>query len=89
MERIKKWIKGFFKGAFKDILFESLEREARDYEEIVLTLLFLNFAGLENPLFFYVLELLPYLEIDENLLRRILEKEERLPILFSRFEGWA
>lgn len=89
MENLKKWIKGFFKGAFEDTLFDALEREARDYEEIMVTLLLLHFAGLENPLYFYMLELLPYLEIDEYVLRRILEKEEKLPVLFSRFEGWA
>ena len=89
MGKLKEWIEGFFKGAFEDTLFDALEKEARDYEEIMVTLLLLHFTGLENPLYFYMLELLTYLEIDEYVLRRILEKEEKLPVLFSRFEGWA
>lgn len=89
MGNLKDWIKGFFKGAFEDTLFEALEREVKDYEEIMVTLILLHFAGLENPLYFYMLELLPYMGINEKSLRRILEKEERLPVLFSRYEGWA
>ncbi len=86
---IKEWIKGFFKGTFGDILFGDLERETKEREEILLTLLLLHFAGLENPLYFYLLEVLPYLKIDENFMRRIIAKEELLPVLFSRYEGWA
>ncbi|MCD6454884.1 MAG: hypothetical protein J7L62_06250 [Candidatus Aminicenantes bacterium] len=89
MEKIKEWLKGFLKGAFEDTLFESLEKEATETQEMLLTLLFLNFAGLENPFSFYLFELLPYMEINEHFLRRMLFKEERLPVLFSRFEGWA
>jgi len=42
-------------------------------------------GAFEDTLF----ELLPYMEINEHFLRRMLFKEERLPVLFSRFEGWA
>ncbi|GEM_PF-3588085 len=89
MEKIKKWLLGFFKGAFGDILFANLEREARETEEVLLTLLLLQFSGLDNPFAFYTMELLPFMRITENSLKRIVAKEERLGYLLSRFEGWA
>ncbi len=89
MEKIKTWLRNFLKGALEDILYENLEREAAETEEILLTLILLQFSGLENPFSFYGLELLPFLKVNEASLRRLVMKEERLGILFSRFEGWA
>ncbi len=86
---LKEWVYGFFKGAFGDILFGALEREAEEIREVVLVLVLLQFSGLENPFSFYALELLPFMEITPFSLRRLLMKEERLGVLFSRFEGWA
>lgn len=84
-----KWVKLFFKGAFKDTLFEPLEKDLREREETLLLLLFLHFSGMENPFGFFSLELLPYFEIKPGFLKRFVEKEELLSKLFARFDAWA
>ena len=58
-------------------------------EELLLLLLNLHMAGFENPFGFFSLQLLPYMDIKENLLARLAAKEELLFNLMARFEGWA
>ncbi len=87
--RLLEFLRHFLRGAFRDTLFEGLEREAFEMEETLLLLLNLHMAGLENPFGFFSLQLLPYMDLRENLLARLAAKEELLFKLMARFEGWA
>ena len=87
--KLTDFIRHFIKGAFRDTLFEGLEREADEMEELLLLLVNLHMAGFENPFGYFSLQLLPYLDLRENLLARIVAKEGILFNLMARFEGWA
>jgi hypothetical protein len=61
MKSFKEFIKLFFKGAIVDNATDKINTVAKTYDDTFLTLVFSDRIGIPNPLYYYYIELLPYL----------------------------
>ncbi len=61
MKRIKEFMKLFFKGAVTDNATDKIDAFAKIYNDMFLTSVFSDKIGIPNPLYYYYVELLPYL----------------------------
>jgi len=63
MKRTKlvEFLKLFLKGAIADNATDKIDSVAKTTEDIFLTLIFSEKIGIPNPLYYYYVELIPYL----------------------------
>ena len=60
MKRLVDFVRLFFKGALGDP-FEKVEYRERVLNDQLLTVIFSDRLGIPNPMYYYLVELLPYL----------------------------
>ncbi|ADY73661.1 hypothetical protein Dester_1023 [Desulfurobacterium thermolithotrophum DSM 11699] len=66
----------FFKGAFVDSSTDKLEVKARNINDNLLTVVLSERLGIPNPMYYYTIEILPYIAKDlKGWNRRMAEKK--------------
>ena len=55
------FLKLFLKGALEASAFDKLESRAKSLDEDLVTVVMCELLGIPNPVFYYTVELLPYL----------------------------
>ncbi len=60
------FIKLFLKGSLVDSSTDKIEFVARFTDDDLLTLIFSQYIGIPNPMYYYMVELLPFVSSDLN-----------------------
>ncbi|MEO2068057.1 MAG: hypothetical protein ABGX27_00905 [Desulfurobacteriaceae bacterium] len=64
---MKDWLnffKLFFKGTFSDLATEKLQAKAKNLNDDFLLLILSERIGIPNPMYYYLVEILPYVAKD-------------------------
>jgi len=63
-KKIVNFVKLFLKGAITDNAVDKIEKSSHTTNDLFLTLIFSDRIGIPNPLYYYLVELLPYVAND-------------------------
>ncbi len=81
-----EFLKLFFKGAVLDSSTDKLRARANVLDDALMTVIFSEAIGVPNPLFYYLIELLPYIYQDlEGWNRRLEDRSSIISRVLGEF----
>ena len=64
LNRLIRFIRLFLKGSLVDSSTDKIEFFAKSSDDYFLTLIFSQYLGIPNPMYYYMVELLPFVSSD-------------------------